>query len=124
MRVVAAVIKHEGRFLACRRAEHKSLAGKWEFPGGKVEPDETDQNALKREILEELQVEIEVGALVAISYSTTSGIEMHSYFATLKDGAPVSSSDHDEFRWLKVEELPKLEWPELDLPVLRVLQTI
>ena len=54
MRVVAAIIESNGELLACRRASHKSLAGKWEFPGGKVEPGETEQQALVREIREEL----------------------------------------------------------------------
>jgi len=121
MLVVAAVIKHEGLLLACRRAAHKSLAGKWEFPGGKVEPGESDEEALSREIFEELQIEIEVGQLVTTSHSSSPAIEMHSYFATLKSGFPKSSSDHDELRWLRVEELSDLEWPELDIPVLEVL---
>ena len=121
MLVVAAVIRHQGLVLACRRAGHKSLAGKWEFPGGKVESGETDEVALKREILEELQIEIEVGPLVTRSRSQSSGIEMHSYFASLKSGFPMASSDHDELRWLKVEELSGLEWPELDIPVLEAL---
>ena len=123
MRVAAAVIEYDGRFLACRRAEHKSLAGKWEFPGGKVEAGETDEEALKREIFEELQIEIEVGALVTRSRSLSTSIEMHSYFATLKSGFPSSSSDHDELRWLSADELSELEWPELDVPVLEVLRS-
>lgn len=121
MIVVAAVIEHEGLVLACRRAGHKSLAGKWEFPGGKVEPGESDAEALGREILEELQIEIEVGQLVTSSHSSSPAIEMHSYFAKLKSGIPMSSSDHDELRWLRVEELSALEWPELDIPVLEAL---
>jgi 8-oxo-dGTP diphosphatase len=121
MLVVAAVIQHKGLVLACRRAEHKSLAGKWEFPGGKVESGETDEEALKREIFEELQIEIEVGVLVAKSRSQSSSIEMHSYYASIKSGLPSSSSDHDKLRWLRVEELSELEWPELDVPVVEML---
>ena len=123
MRVVAAVVTHRDKFLACRRAEHKSLSGFWEFPGGKVEPGESDQIALGRELEEELGIQVVVGNFVCRSESAANGtqIEMFTYFCELNSLPPTSSSDHDELRWVSVEQLKDLSWPELDLPVVEAL---
>ena len=123
MRVVAAVIRDQDTFLACRRAPHKTLSGKWEFPGGKVEAGESDTQALIREIREELGVEISVGDFIAKSTIETSEtlLEMYTYFAELVSDRPTSSSDHDELRWVELENLNDLEWPVLDLPVVDAL---
>jgi 8-oxo-dGTP diphosphatase len=123
MRVVAAVIVNEGLYLACRRAAHKSLSGFWEFPGGKVESGESDEEALARELEEELGIQVEVGGFICKSTSIASGsqIEMFTYLCTLKSLPPTSSSDHDELRWAQIGELASLEWPVLDIPVLDAL---
>lgn len=126
MRVVAAVIRDQGAFLACRRASHKTLAGKWEFPGGKVEAGESDYEALTREIKEELNVDVQVGELVSIS-RTGSGqqeIAMYSYIAHLIASKPTSSSDHDELRWVTQAELGTMDWAELDIPVIEALSKL
>lgn len=120
MIVVAAVIQNNGLYLACRRAPHKALPGKWEFPGGKVEAGESEQEALAREILEELQVKIAVGDFIV--ESTLGDITMRTYLATLKSSSPASSSDHDAFEWLAVEQLDSLDWAELDIPVVEALR--
>lgn len=123
MRVVAAVIKAGDLYLACRRASHKSLAGKWEFPGGKVETSETDETALAREIREELGTEVTVEQLVETTFSSASGtsIEMASYLCRLISERPTQSSDHDKLLWLALEELQTLDWAELDIPVVEKL---
>lgn len=123
MRVVAAVIKNGDEFLACRRSPHKNLAGKWEFPGGKVELGETDIEALIREIKEELSVDVEVGDLVAVSRSISGPQEivMYTYFAQLISLKPTSSSDHDQLLWVTKTRLESLDWAELDVPVIEVL---
>ena len=123
MRVVAAVIQDQDKVLVCRRAPHKSLAGKWEFPGGKVEAGESDPQALIREIHEELGSEISVGTFIVKSTLETSesSLEMHTYFAKLVSAPPTASSDHDELRWVQIDELPSLEWPVLDIPVVDAL---
>jgi 8-oxo-dGTP diphosphatase len=125
MRVVAAVIENEGLFLACRRAEHKSLSGFWEFPGGKVEPGESDQEALARELEEELGIQVEVGSFICKSTSDASGteIEMFTYLCKLNSLPPTSSSDHDKLVWVLRSGLADLEWPPLDIPVVEVLVT-
>ena len=124
MRVVAAVIAHDRRFLACRRASHKSLAGFWEFPGGKVEAGESDQQALARELAEELGIAVVVGDFICKSSSIANGteIEMFTYFCELTSEAPTSSSDHDKLVWVSSHELSNLVWPPLDVPVVEALQ--
>lgn len=123
MRVVAAVIQNQDAILVCRRAPHKSFPGKWEFPGGKVEANETDEQALAREIREELGVEITVGAFIvkSSSFGSDLSIEMHTYFANLISELPTTSSDHDELRWVTRNQLTELEWPPLDIPVVAAL---
>lgn len=123
MRVVAAVIQSGDEFLACRRSAQKNLAGKWEFPGGKVEFGETDVEALTREIKEELSVDVQVGDLVAVSRSISGPQEivMYTYFAQLISLKPTYSSDHDQLLWVTKTGLESLDWAELDIPVIEVL---
>jgi 8-oxo-dGTP diphosphatase len=123
MRVVAAVIQDQGRFLACRRAPHKSLPGQWEFPGGKVEPGETDQEALARELVEELSISVRVGDFI-IETSNAAGIEMATYFVQLSGDRPEASSDHDRLIWVQASDLSRLDWAELDVPVVRELERL
>lgn len=117
--VVAAVIEHEGLFLACRRAPGKAAAGKWEFPGGKVEPGESPDEALVREIREELGVGIHVTA--HLTTDVTGRIRLLCLRARLDDGHPEASTDHDELRWVGPGELSGLEWAEADLPAVRMI---
>lgn len=126
MRVVAAVITKDDQILICRRGAHKSLAGFWEFPGGKVEAGETDGEALVREIREELQVEIQVQELICTSRISSGDrqIEMNSYFAELLSATPSSSSDHDELKWVSRTHLLDYTLPPLDIPVAEALQKL
>ena len=123
--VVAAVIRHGDEILACRRRPGISSAGLWEFPGGKVEPGETPEDALAREIREELGIDIRVGAL--IDRSTTaldSGrlINLACYDARAET-PPEQSVDHDELRWLLPRDLGSLTWAAPDLPTVAILST-
>lgn len=124
--VVAAVIFSEGCVLAARRARHKSPAGVWEFPGGKVESGEGSEDALKRELSEELGIEVKVIGSIddSITLVGQALIQLESILCTLVGGRPLSSSDHDQLRWLSPGELDDLEWAEPDLPVVRKLANI
>ncbi|WP_314147371.1 (deoxy)nucleoside triphosphate pyrophosphohydrolase [uncultured Leifsonia sp.] len=117
--VVAAVIEHDGRLLACRRAPHKDAAGRWEFPGGKVEPGETPEAALERELREELDARILVGRL--LDRTVTGRVDLACYAATLAGPAPVRSTDHDALRWLRPDELAGVDWADADRPVVALL---
>ncbi|MFL0580054.1 (deoxy)nucleoside triphosphate pyrophosphohydrolase [Dietzia sp. 179-F 9C3 NHS] len=120
--VAAAVSVRDGTVLACRRAPHKTAPGKWEFPGGKVEPGESAEVALARELHEELGVEAAVGGLLDRSTTRVGGtdIELACYWVTLT-AAPVTSTDHDEIRWQPQADLDQLDWAEPDLPAVRIL---
>ncbi|RDV44147.1 DNA mismatch repair protein MutT [Leifsonia sp. ku-ls] len=122
--VVAAVVRDGGRVLACRRAAGRDAAGRWEFPGGKVEPGEDPAAALVREIREELGIGIHVGALLDRSVTPRAdgpAIDLACYDCTLAGPAPGSSTDHDALRWLPPERLAELDWADADRPAVRLL---
>jgi 8-oxo-dGTP diphosphatase len=124
VRVVAAIIERDGKYLGCRRAPGKSLAGMWEFPGGKVEPGETDQHALVREIHEELDVSIAVKEFVAESIQDAAGTAIHllGYRCSLAHAVPSASTDHDVLFWFKPEEVNFETWAPADVPLLVGIQ--
>ncbi len=111
--VVAAAIVRDALVLAAHRTG--GPAG-WEFPGGKCEPGEGEQDAVHREIAEELGIDVEVGVFVAASASAT--IELRLYRARLTGSEPSRSTDHDELRWVRADELFGLTWLPLDRPLL------
>ncbi|HVE28038.1 MAG TPA: NUDIX domain-containing protein, partial [Sporichthya sp.] len=94
--VVGAAIVHRGRLLAARRSAPVNLAGGWELPGGKVEPGESEADALVRECQEELGVLIAVGDRVAGEWPLRDDLVLRVYLATLLDGEPRPLEDHDE----------------------------
>jgi len=125
--VVAAVIERDGLFLAARRTEPPALAGRWEFPGGKVEPGESDADALVRECREELGVEIEVGAQVGPHYSVGGGTYLvRTYRAGLVAGEPEPLECHDALRWLRPGEpaVRELGWLDGDYVILDALELL
>jgi 8-oxo-dGTP diphosphatase len=118
--VVAAIIQDEhGNYLACKRAPHKQAAGKWEFPGGKPEDGESLENALVREIDEELGVQIKV--VRQFDRTTTGEIDLVCFVAELTGEKPSKSTDHSELRWVSENDLSKLDWAEPDIPALKKL---
>lgn len=120
LEVVGAIIERDGKVLACRRSPERSAGGLWEFPGGKVEGDESPESALRREIKEELGVDITVGAL-ASRHTTPLGsrlIDLACYWATLEGEAPTSSSDHDRMEWVDLHDLDDREWSPADVPII------
>jgi 8-oxo-dGTP diphosphatase len=121
--VVGGILLNGDQILIARRAAHKSAAGLWEFPGGKVELGEDPKEALKREILEELNLKVLPLQTFDIS-ETLSGdtpIRLQVIVCSLDGEFQGSSSDHDAFRWAKISDLPLLDWPKPDLPALNAL---
>ena len=121
--VVGAAVVADRRVLASRRTEPPRLAGLWEFPGGKVEDGEDDVTALRRELREELGVEVEVGARVGPDLPIGTTAVLRVYLATITAGVPVLV-DHDEHRWLGAEELESVPWIPVDLPVVAELEVL
>ena len=119
--VVGAAILDGNRLLAARRVEPPALAGGWELPGGKVEAGESDEQALVRELREELQVEAQVGERLGGDLPIGDTAVLRVYLCTLLRGEP-ALVDHDEHRWLSAAELLDVPWIPVDLPLVEQLR--
>lgn len=122
LEVVGAVIIKGDKLLAAQRGPGRALAGYWEFPGGKVEPDEDQRESLKREIIEELGCEIEIGERIAVTaHDYEFGrIRLATYYATLRSGVP-KALEHAKLRWIAVSDLKVLKWAPADMPTVDAL---
>lgn len=128
--VAAAVVDdldHPTRLLAARRTEPPALAGGWELPGGKVEPGETPDQALHREIQEELGVLIRTGDPLAAPtedgcWPLGDRYRMAVWLAVVVDGDLQPIEDHDALRWLTRTELYAVGWLPADRPIVRALE--
>jgi len=120
--VVGAAIVENGKVLLTRRSSRMSMPGKWEFPGGKVEPGEEPRAALAREIAEELGLTVEIGERVGRGTSI-DGVRriVLEVFAARRRGGEPRLHEHEEHGWFSGEELDALDWPEADLPILAAL---
>ena len=116
--VTAAVIgRADGRILVCSRPAGTHLAGKWEFPGGKIEPGETPEDCIRREIREELAMEIAVGpVLTVMEHDYGVKYVRVTFFAAVSDDFPVAE-DGQKFRWVKPEALERVAFLDADRPV-------
>jgi 8-oxo-dGTP diphosphatase len=120
--IVAAVIVTGGRVLACERSAPPEVAGRWEFPGGKVEPGETDAEALVRECAEELGVRVAVGPRVGPDVPLAHGRAVLRVFAvTLLNGDEPRALEHSAMRWLTAGELDSVPWLPADKPIVAEL---
>ena len=115
--VVGAAILDGDRLLAAQRAAPPALAGRWELPGGKVEPGETEQAALLRECREELGADVLLGARVGRDWPIGEHGILRVWLATLAPGHEPEPVEHAALRWLSLEELHDIDWLPADLPV-------
>jgi len=122
VQVVGAALVRNGRLLACRRTGPAHLAGLWELPGGKVEPGESDEQALLRELQEELGITVVVGPRVGpeLDLGGTAVMRVHLCALPPDAGEPVAH-EHDALRWLGPDELEDVPWIPADAPVLGLL---
>ncbi|MCD7956160.1 MAG: (deoxy)nucleoside triphosphate pyrophosphohydrolase [Lachnospiraceae bacterium] len=122
LNVVAAVIRHEDKIFATQRGYGEFKDG-WEFPGGKVEPGETAQEALAREIREELDTVISVGErIVRVEYDYPAfHLSMDCFWAEVVSGDLVLK-EHEAARWLSGDELYSVEWLPADLELIGIIQ--
>ena len=114
IKVVAAIIIHDNKIFATQRG-YGEFEGGWEFPGGKVEPGETPQEALAREIMEELDTQIEVGELLdTVEYDYPKfHLSMECFLCTIKSGHLVLK-EHEAACWLTRETLDSVDWLPAD----------
>lgn len=120
--VVAAAIEKDGKFFCAQRPEGKNLGGYWEFPGGKLEDGESAEEALIREIREELNAEIEIVSFVnEASYDYDFGtVTMKTFHAKLISGDP-ELLEHQDSLWLEPSRLQSLDWAPVDRPAVGLL---
>ena len=125
--VVAAIILKANKILCVQRGENKYdyISKKYEFPGGKIEPGESKVAALKREILEELKIEINISEeFITVTHIYPDfKITMYSFLCTCESIA-LELSEHIDFKWLNKSELKKLDWAAADIPIVESLLII
>ena len=129
--VGAAVVDdldHPTLLLAARRTEPPALAGGWELPGGKVDEGEGLHEALHRELVEELGVEVRLGELLpgplpGGRWPLGDRFAMTVWFAVVTSGEPAPIEDHDQLRWLAPHELYDVPWLPADLPIVDAIAT-
>ena len=122
--VVAAVIRHNGKILCMQRAEGKNIetSFKWEFPGGKIEDGETGEMAIKREIQEELEINIVVVGEIGKFEHTFADFVMHmTCFDCTTNNPEIKLIDHIAYKWLDARELLTLDWSPSDLIIAQKL---
>lgn len=117
--VVGAVIFKDGKILCAQRGTEKSLPLLWEFPGGKIEEGEKPEDALKREINEEMHCTIDISEQIEHTvYEYDFGIvHLTTYYCKLVKGDPILT-EHAAIKWLAPKELPALEWAPADIPTI------
>ena len=117
--VVCAIIEKDGLFLIAQRPSDHALAGKYEFPGGKVSEGEKPSDAIVREINEELKVDIEVHSQLTPNHYTypTISLTLIPFICSIKNGSPVLT-EHEQFRWVDQETVQKYPLSEADIPIL------
>lgn len=125
--VAGAILGSGGDLLAARRSAPLLLAGGWELPGGKVEPGESDLVALRRELREELGVDVVVGRQIVGAHGgdwpMQPGYVLRAYVCTIVAGEPQPLEEHDELRWLAPAQwLDAVRWLPADLPVIEALR--
>lgn len=118
--VCGLILKDDGRVLAARRSSSMDLPGKWEFPGGKVEPGETPEEALIREINEELGILVRISRAMPahVHHYREKSIKLIPFVCSVISGE-VRLKEHQSWSWFHHKELETLDWAEADIPILK-----
>jgi 8-oxo-dGTP diphosphatase len=121
-KVTAAIIEKEGKILIARRKKGDSMADKWEFPGGEIEPNETPEQCLKRELFEEFGIEVKVGEFIGSSrvFESRQPIELIAYKVSHISGE-FKPSAHEETRWVLPSEFNGYDFAEADRMIIKKL---
>ena len=120
--VAAAIIWDGDRFMICQRPEYKARPLLWEFPGGKVEPGETMEEALIRECREELGINLAVGDSFCDVVHAYEDITVHLtvFYAAISGGTPLML-EHNDLRWIKASEIPQYDFCPADDTILKLI---
>lgn len=117
--VTCAIIEQDGLVLAAQRSAAMSLPLKWEFPGGKIDPGETPEECLRRELVEEMGIHVIIGKNLPVSthHYPTFAVTLHPFVCSINSGVIVLH-EHAAIVWLPSEKLHTLDWAEADVPVI------
>lgn len=123
VKVTAAVLEKDGKYIIAQRKRSDPLSGKWEFPGGKIEPGETPEECLARELKEELGIAVAVDEHLGshIHHYDHISIELMAYRATWVSGA-ITMKDHNDYRWVSADNLDEFEFSPADMPFVEMLK--
>ncbi len=116
VKVTAAIMAKDNKIIIAKRGPNDRLAHKWEFPGGKIEINETPEQCLKREMKEEFDIDVSVGEYLgsSIYHYDHISIELLAYRAYWEDGE-IHLNDHDDFKWISLEQLNEFDFAPADL---------
>lgn len=121
IKVSCAIILDSGKVLCAQRSENMDLPMKWELPGGKIEENESAAACLKREIFEELNIEIQIHRSFEShihQYSPFKKIELIPFLCSFNNGT-ITLREHKSFCWKEVGKLSEMDWAEADIPIIR-----
>lgn len=122
LHVTCAIIEHQGKVLICQRSASMKLPLKWEFPGGKIEGEESKEECLKREIKEELGLEIEVGSALPHVEHHYPEFSLYLYpFLCTWIGGSLAIAEHAQAIWVSYDDLKNYDWAEADVPIVNEL---
>ncbi|MBD1432321.1 (deoxy)nucleoside triphosphate pyrophosphohydrolase [Sphingobacterium sp. DN00404] len=120
LHVTCAIIEHNNKILICQRSASMKLPLKWEFPGGKIEGEESKEECLKREIKEELGLEIEVGSTLTHVEHHYPEFSLYLYpFICRWTGGSLAIAEHAQAIWVPHDDLRYYDWAEADMPVVK-----
>ena len=119
--VTAAILEEGNKIMIARRAHGKHLAGHWEFPGGKIEPQETPESCLSRELKEEFEIEASIENYIgeSIFEYPDKTIKLLAYTGEIISGE-MKLNDHDKIEWIHLEEINKYKLAPADLPLIAI----
>jgi 8-oxo-dGTP diphosphatase len=123
VKVTAAILVKDNKIIIAKRGPDDRLANKWEFPGGKIEINETPEQCLKREIKEEFDIDVSVGEYLgsSIYHYDHMPIELLAY-RTYWESGEIDLKDHDDFKWISLEQLSEFDFAPADLVFVEKLQ--
>ena len=123
VKVTAAILAKDNKIIIAKRGPDDKLADKWEFPGGKIEINETPEQCLKREMKEEFDIDVSVGEYLgsSIYHYDHISIELLAYRTYWEEGE-IDLKDHDEFKWISLEQLPEFDFAPADMVFVEKLQ--
>lgn len=121
-KVIAALILRDSKILIAQRGKKDAFYGKWEFPGGKMEEGETEQETLARELNEEIGIHAKIGDYFCSSFFEHHGAtwEMRAYFVRSFTGE-IELREHQEVQWVAIKDLPSYDMPDPDKPIVKKL---